>query len=640
MATAILGLAAAYMLSASFKYMKDISRSSENNIVYEVMTTSPELARLQAEIASRFVPGTSTTDDDVALRFGIIQNRMKILGTESSRRLRQDSAEATELIDRMQVAIRTVEPTLEHLNTPGDAIAALKVLEPLNTHAARLAALTTSTAATRIAANEAKLAKNFWLLLAEILGLLACGIILIALLRRTRQKARRLARLDVLTGLPNRLRFKTCLEDEFPEAAHGTLAILMLDLDLFKHVNDTLGHAAGDCLLRSVSERLAPVLTDAVLFARLSGDEFAAIYVSRNVETLIQQAAQRVKEALSRPFEISETAISTSASMGLAIKGPDDHEPEDILQNADLALYEVKGTHRGGIRLFQRELKVAYIARQTLTKDLELALENDEFELHFQPVVSLEDNRTVAFEALLRWNHSNRGMVFPGDFIPIAEESGLIVQIGRWVIDQACAVAATWPEEIDIAVNVSARQFFDPHLTSSVLEALHSHALRPGRLTLELTESALIQNDHVVIEILNHLRTVGVKIALDDFGTGYASLGYLTRFPFDLIKIDQTFVRKTFDQEKSQAIVDAICYLSGKLGLNTVAEGIETEAQLAMVRTAGCHFAQGFLFDGPITATQCTTRLTLERLRTFQGDNRATLTNLIEANSQKRADRG
>ena len=629
--TAGLGLAAAYMLFSSFRYMNGISRSSENNVVYEVMTTSPELARLQAAIAGRFVPGTSTSEDDVALRFAIIENRMKVLGTQSSRSLRQDSAEATALIDRMQAAIRTVEPTIDHLNTPADAVAALNVLEPLNTQATRLAALTTSTASTRIATNEAKLTQTFWLLLAEILGLMACGIILIAMLRRTRHKARRLARLDALTGLPNRLSFNTRLADEFAKSAHGTLAVLMLDLDLFKHVNDTLGHAAGDGLLRSVAERLAPVLADAVLFARLSGDEFAAIFVSRNVEALTQRAAQRVREALSKPFEIFESPISTSASMGLAIRGPDDHEPDELMQNADLALYEVKSTRRGDIRLFQFGLKAAYIARQTLSKDLELALENDEFELYFQPVVSLADDRTVAFEALLRWHHPDRGVVSPGDFIPIAEESGLIVRIGRWVIDRACAVAATWPDEVDIAINISARQFIDPRLTSSVVDALKAHGLRAARVTLEITESALIQNDHAVIGILDALRAIGVKIALDDFGTGYASLSYLTRFPFDTIKVDQIFVRRACDQEKSQAIVDAICYLSGKLGLTTVAEGIETEAQLTMVRVAGCHFAQGYLFDRPMPAAQCLARLTLEQRRMAEVGNEATLPGLAGA---------
>ena len=639
-ATAILGLAAAYMLFSSWRYMNSISQSSENNVVYDVMAASPELARLQAAVAGRFVPETSTTEDDVALRFAIMKNRMRVLGAQSSLRLSRHGAEATVYIERMQRAIGSVAPMMEHLNTPADAVAVLKILEPLNTQATRLAALTTSAAAARIATSEAKLARTFWLLLAEILGLLACGVILIGMLRRTRRKARRLARLDVLTGLPNRLCFNTRLADEFAKGGHGTLAVLMMDLDLFKHVNDTHGHAAGDALLRSVSERLGPVLKDAVLFARLGGDEFAAIFVSQNVETLIRHSAQRVRTALTRPFEISNNLVSTSASIGLAVRGPDDRKPDDLLQNADLALYEVKGTDRGGISLFQTSLKSAYIARQTLSKEMETALANDEFELFFQPVVSLADDRTVAFEALLRWNHPLRGMVSPAVFIPIAEESGLIVPIGRWVIDQACAVAATWLEDIGIAINISARQFTDPRLVSSIVEALNLHGLRPARVTLEITESAMIQNDHVVIGILNDLRKVGVTIALDDFGTGYASLSYLTRFPFDVIKVDQIFVRRVCDQEKNLAIVDAICYLSGKLGLTTVAEGIETEAQLAMVRMAGCHFVQGYFFDPPMPAAQCSAKLALEHLRTIQEDGTTIATDFNRVGRQRSAEPG
>ncbi|BDA82601.1 hypothetical protein Sa4125_01430 [Aureimonas sp. SA4125] len=614
--TAVLGLSAAALLFFSAQYMKRISMSPENNVIYEVMTTYPELTRLQATVATRFLPGSTVSDQDVALRFAIVENRMQVLGTESSRRLRQDGAEASVLIERMRSAVASVAPQMAALRDPADAVAVLKVFEPLNVHATRLAALTTSAAATRIADSEQKLIDIYWLLLAEILGLLTCGVILIVLLQRTRKKAEDSAASDFLTGLPNRMSFNTVLSAEFDKGEpKDTLAVVMFDLDLFKNVNDTLGHAAGDSLLRLVAERLSPLLTDACLFARLSGDEFAAIFRSPQAEVLSQVAARQLRLAFAAPFQIAETRVQCSASIGIAVCGEDDVTPEDLLKNADLALYAVKDDRRGDIRMYHPQMKEAYLARQNLSKDLEMALFKDEFELNFQPVVSLATGLTCSLEALIRWRHPVRGMVSPADFIPIAEESAMILPIGRWVIGEACAAASGWPETIGIGVNLSARQFVDPELGPSIVDALSRHGLEPSRLTLEITETALIQNDHTVVGILNALREIGVKISLDDFGTGYASLSYLTRFPFDTIKIDQSFVRGSPQHGNSGTIVEAICDLADKLGMSTVAEGIETEQQLAMVRAAGCRYGQGYLFARPMTAAQCAARLCAERLR-------------------------
>jgi diguanylate cyclase (GGDEF)-like protein len=614
-ATASLGLTAAAMLFFSTQYMKGISMSAENNVIYEVMTTSPELTRLQATVASRFLPGTAVTDDEVALRFAIIENRMEVLGTETSRRLRQDSVEATELIERMRQVVASVAPRMRELGSAADAVEVLRVIQPLNVQATRLAALTTSSAATRIAASEKKLTDIYWMLLAEIVGLLGCGIVLIVLLRRTRRKAQTSATVDFLTGLPNRLHFSTALSAEFDKGEpKDTLAVLMLDLDLFKNVNDTLGHAAGDTLLHLVATRLSPLLTDAQLFARLSGDEFAAIFRSPHAQALAQVAARQIRYAFGAPFDVAGTLLNCTASIGIAVCGPGD-TPEDLLKNADLALYAVKDDRRGDIRLYQPAMKEAYLARQTLSKDLETALGKGEFEMHFQPVVSLATGLTSSFEALMRWRHPVRGMVSPADFIPIAEETGLILPIGRWAIGEACSAARAWRETIGIAVNLSARQFVDPQLGPSIVDALTLYGLEPSRLTLEITETALIQNDHSVLGTLNALRDIGVKISLDDFGTGYASLSYLTRFPFDTIKIDQSFVRGSAEHENSETIVNAICDLACKLGMSTVAEGIETEAQLAMVKAAGCVYGQGYLFARPMPAAEAAARLKAERLR-------------------------
>ena len=611
--TAALGLLAAGTLMSSGQYIKRISASAENNVVYEVMTTSPELARLQAAIAGRFLPGSTITDDDVALRFAIIENRMKVLGTAESRRLRQDSSEATELIERMQSVVLAVTPQISQLNAAADAAGILAVFEPLNRQATRLAALTTSQAANRIADNEQKLVDIFWMLLADISGLLGCGVLLIVLLRRARRKAHHSAATDVLTGLPNRLSFNTVLASEFAGGApSGTLAVLMFDLDFFKDVNDTLGHAAGDELLRSVADRLTPLLSCALLFARLGGDEFAAIIRADDAETVAEETARRILVAFAMPFPVARQLVTSGTSIGIAPSGARDRQPEDLLKNADLALYAAKGNERGGFRVYQPSLKTAYLERQTLSKDLEQALARKELELYFQPIVAVGSGRTTGFEALLRWRHPSRGWVLPSAFIPIAEETGLILPIGRWVIGQACATAAGWPEEIGIAINLSARQFVDPDLKATVLDAVTTHRLSAGRVTLEITESALIQNDQSVLATLNDLRAVGVKIALDDFGTGYASLGYLTRFPFDEIKIDQSFVRGSPEHDNSTTIVHAICDLATKLGMSTVAEGVETEAQIAMVQAAGCGHAQGYLFDRPMPAAQCAQRLARE----------------------------
>ncbi|KQT53675.1 hypothetical protein ASG43_17715 [Aureimonas sp. Leaf454] len=613
--TAGLGIAAVSMLFSSVQYINGISRSAENNVVYEVLTTAPELARLQMTVAARFLPESPVTDDDVALRFGILENRMVVLGTAESRRLRQDGDEAIALIERMQKTVREISPRMQHLKTSADAVAILSAIEPLNTAAAQLAALTTSSSSGRIAENRAKLIGIFWQLLSEILGLLICGILLIALLRRARRVARHSASSDVLTGLPNRLSFNSTLSEEFGRGNEtGSLIVMMIDLDHFKHVNDTLGHAAGDQLLSLAATRLLTAVPEALLFARLGGDEFAAIFRETDAERFAVDVAQRMLETLHQPFDLFGSLVTASGSLGIAIASPDDLGSDDLMKNADLALYAVKDATRGAYRLYHPALKQAYLDRQILASDLERALEKDELELHFQPVVSLGSGRTSGFEALLRWKHATRGRISPAEFIPIAEETGFILPIGRWVIADACATAATWPDDISIAVNLSARQFGDPQLKASIVSALSKHGLRPSRLTLEITESVLIQNDHIVLATLNDLRAIGVRISLDDFGTGYASLSYLTRFPFDAIKIDQSFVRCSTGEEDSLIIVQTICELAAKLGLSTVAEGIETEEQLAAIRATGCDEGQGYLFDRPLPASECATRIALEQL--------------------------
>ncbi|MCW4114798.1 bifunctional diguanylate cyclase/phosphodiesterase [Aurantimonas sp. MSK8Z-1] len=630
--TAGLGFAAVQMLFASVQYMNGISRAAQNNVVYEVMTTAPELARLQATVARFFLPDSDVTRDDIALRFAIVQNRMKILRTQESRALRGDNAEASELLDRMKVAVEQAKPRIEALQTPQDAAALIDIFDPLNRQASQLSALTTANAANRIATNERRLTCTFWLLLGEILGLLACGVVLISLLRRERRKANRAASVDSLTGLPNRLAFNRALADAFSKASlPGDLAVLMFDLDMFKHVNDTLGHAAGDRLLVSVAERLKPLLHDGRIFARLSGDEFAIIFHKPDARSVALGIASTIQTAFAQPFDTGGTMVAVSASVGVAVPGPEDRQPEDLMKNADLALYAVKGAQRGDIRLYEPAMKQAYLSRQTLSQDLRNALANDELLLNFQPVVNLADGSTRGFEALLRWKHPQRGFISPAEFIPIAEESGLILPIGRWVLFKACAVAAQWPETISIGVNLSPQQFMDSELVGIVEDALSRHGIRPDRLTLEITETTLIQNDQSVVTTLNVLRKIGIKTALDDFGTGFASLSYLTRFPFDSIKIDQSFVRGSTAQNNNELIIRSICELAGKLGLQVIAEGIETAEQLALTRSAGCEVGQGYFFDKPMDEVQCATRLSLEQLHASRLHGDATTVDTLRA---------
>ncbi|GGD98736.1 hypothetical protein GCM10011390_16890 [Aureimonas endophytica] len=614
--TAGLGLAAIWMLFASVHYMQRISRSAENNVVYEVLTTAPELARLQAALAQRFLPGSQVGDDDVALRFQILQNRTDLLANRESSRVRGDTPEALLLIDQIRRVVAEVTPRMEALRSAGDATAVLHAFEPLNAKAARLAALTTSATADRIATNEGKLRDIFWLLLLEIAGLLACGLTLVTLLRRARRRSRDLAEKDTLTGLASRLSFNAVLATEFERRrGPGRLAVLMFDLDHFKHVNDTLGHAAGDRLLVAVAERLRPALADAALFARLSGDEFAAIFLSDGAEGEAERAAIRILDAFVPPFEILGTTISASASIGVAALEGGEGQPEELLKNADLALYDVKANGRSGLRLCHAELKRGYLARQTLAADLEHALRREELGLAFQPILALETLETRGFEALLRWHHPERGAISPAEFIPIAEETRLILPIGRWVIDEACRVAAEWPEEIGIAVNLSARQFADPLLLPGITTSLRRHGVAAGRLTLEITESALIRDDGAARAMLDEMRALGMRTALDDFGTGYASLSYLTRFPFDVIKIDQSFVRGSGPRSNDATIIETICDLARRLDLVIVAEGVETEEQLAMLRAAGCDKGQGYLFDRPLGEAASAARLAAERLK-------------------------
>ena len=405
---------------------------------------------------------------------------------------------------------------------------------------------------------------------------------------------------DALTGLPNRVLFHVRLQEAVARTRRGeACALLFLDLDQFKEVNDTFGHPAGDTLLCTVAQRLKTELREVDTIARLGGDEFAVVLVSAPRARDATALAERLIVAIRVPFDLEGQTISVGVSIGIAMAPDDRLDADQLLKSADLALYRAKADGRNCFRFFEPEMNTYMQIRRTLAADLRRALAADEFELFYQPVVSILDRRPVGFEALLRWHHPERGLVSPERFIPMVEETGLIVPIGEWILKRACFEAARWPAELKVAVNLSAVQFTSQNLLSAVTSALELAGLDPGRLELEITESVILNDTEATLSTLHALKALGVRIAMDDFGTGFSSLRYLQRFPFDRVKIDKSFVDSLGETEKTDAIVRAVTGLCAALGMSTTAEGVETEAQLQVLASNGCDEAQGYLFGRP-----------------------------------------
>lgn len=424
-------------------------------------------------------------------------------------------------------------------------------------------------------------------------------------MRRIEDKVTHLAHHDALTGLPNRTTLLGRIEDALHRVSRGEqVAVLCLDLDRFKAVNDTLGHPVGDELLKTVAQRLRGCVRETDTVARLGGDEFAIVQVSAEQPNDATTLAQRICNVLKRPFEIDGHQAVIGASVGISLAPADGDEPSLLLKNADMALYGAKSDGRGTFRFFEPEMDSRVKKRRELELDLRKGLELGQFELHYQPLQNAQTREVSGFEALLRWRHAERGLVSPADFIPLAEDIGLIVPLGEWVIRQACADASTWPEHIKVAVNVSPVQFKQGNLISTVMSALGGSGIAPERLEIEITESVLLNDSEATLSTLHQLRGLGVRIAMDDFGTGYSSLSYLRSFPFDKIKIDGSFIKDLDKNEEALAIVRAVASLGASLGMTTTAECVETEDQLARVTEEGYAEIQGFLFSPPRTAAE------------------------------------
>jgi diguanylate cyclase (GGDEF)-like protein len=419
--------------------------------------------------------------------------------------------------------------------------------------------------------------------------------------RRAEAKIAHLARHDMLTNLPNRVLFREHLENAFERVQPGRgFAVHCLDLDHFKTVNDTLGHPIGDELLKLVAARLIDAVPSTNFMARIGGDEFAVVQTDVSRPEQCSQLASRIVELVSRPYDIDGRHIVIGTSIGIAIAPNDGANPDLLLKNADMALYLAKGDGRGTHRFFEREMDKRLQTRRALELDLRKAIANGEFEVYYQPILYLQTGKVSGFEALVRWNHPERGMVSPADFIPLAEETGLILPLGEWVLRTACMQASRWTQQVPVAVNLSAMQFKGRNIVQLVLNALASSGLPAGRLDLEITESVLLQDEAHVLGLLHQLREIGVRISMDDFGTGYSSLAYLRNFPFDKIKIDRSFTRDMLVRKDCQAIIRAVVGLARSLGITTIIEGIETKEQLAASKADGCDEGQGYLFAKPM----------------------------------------
>jgi diguanylate cyclase (GGDEF)-like protein len=422
--------------------------------------------------------------------------------------------------------------------------------------------------------------------------------------RRQWEQIQHLAAHDPLTDLPNRILFEKHLADvEARAQRREKIGVLCIDLDHFKNVNDELGHAAGDAALKTASRILTECVREGDVVARVGGDEFVVIAGHLEHSEDAALLARRIVEKISEPMEIEGRRVLIGASVGIAIAPLDGEDGYSLLKRADLAMYRAKAEGRGAYNFYQAELDAALQVRRNFETSLRNALLNDEFRLVFQPLLNLDSQRVCEFEALLRWQHPERGLLGPAVFIPAAEESGLIVPIGEWVLRHACRAAVDWPEHISLAVNLSPAHFKKGrNLVKQVKSALQAAGLAPTRLELEITESVILADDEYAVRTLHELKQLGVRIALDDFGTGYSSLSYLRRFPFDKIKIDRSFVHGCENSADGLAIVKAVIVLGRSLGMATTAEGVETDAQLEIIRAEGCTEAQGFLFSKPLPA--------------------------------------
>jgi len=427
--------------------------------------------------------------------------------------------------------------------------------------------------------------------------------------KRTEEKLEHDAVHDALTGLPNRKKFKQCLETSLRRIKHDPshlFAVLFIDIDRFKTINDSMGHQAGDELLLTITRKLNALVRPNDVVARLGGDEFVILVENINDRSQVLQIAERILITLQQPMKILGQKIYTSASIGIAMGSGEYEKPEDLVRDADIAMYQAKTNGKGRFEVFEEGMHTGAVSLMKLEIDLRRAHENEEFVLHYQPIVALQSEEIIGFEALVRWNHPTRGMVPPSEFIPVAEDTGLILLIGKWVLREACRQMNEWQSKFDssesmiISVNLSARQVERKSLVEEIASTLKETQLPPRCLRLEITESVIMNNPEQAIESVKQLREMGVRVSIDDFGTGYSSLGYLHKFPVDTLKVDRSFINRIGNEGENAEIVQTIITLAASLNMEVVAEGIETAEQLDFLRHISCKFGQGYFYSRPV----------------------------------------
>ncbi|MCD6069931.1 MAG: hypothetical protein K0S42_447 [Microvirga sp.] len=606
-------IAAVYISVLVVQRQGALRQISVYNPAWEAGQATSEFMRLEQRLAEFASAGSRFDRDEVQLRYEILLGRAQILNEGSFKDLLQINPEHGETLIGLQEKLAAVQPLIEEIDRrPEAARQALEILSPLEGPLAQLASASHNHGAALVQKDQQELIRLHWAFSGIAAILILVGVILILLLNRhnrllgdAHEELHVLAHQDALTGLPNRVVLRNQLEQALASKRPNgrTIAVSYLDLDHFKDVNDSFGHETGDELLKAVAERLQdciPAVEGQVrnLISRFGGDEFAILQTGIRRPDESAALASRIVEALREPFSVNGQEIFIGTSIGIALaQGP--VTSSQILKHADMALYHAKADGRGTFRFFELDMDAQLQARRALEVDLRKAMGAGEFELFYQPQINIKANEIGGYEALLRWRHPERGLVSPAEFIPVMEDTGLISPLGDWIIEQACKDAATWPRNIRVAVNLSPVQFRSRGVMQSVGRALAASGLAPERLELEITESVLLQDTEMTVSMLHQLRSLGVRIAMDDFGTGYSSLSYLRRFPFDKIKIDQSFVREMSQRADCLAIVQSVANLGASLGMPTVAEGIETEDQLRQVQSAGCTDAQGYYFGRP-----------------------------------------
>ncbi|PZP45433.1 MAG: hypothetical protein DI601_09910 [Azospirillum brasilense] len=616
--------AAGFIAALTVRQQSLFEALTRYNSMFETTLGAVEFMRLQTEVAAYALPNMPVERADVQLRLDVLRNRLSVLREGEVRMLIRRNPENAGLLEQLGETIERVQALLDRPASEENSREMLLLLGELNVPMVRLAASTHMEGSNLVGEDQGKLRGLYVAFIAVLLAMIAAGAGLSLLLVQQNRQIRRIALEDPLTGLPNRRALLDRLAELLaPPARRGTgrppprVPMLLLDLDSFKDVNDTLGHVAGDGMLREIAARLRGSVPGEgpgkgmgeYMVARLGGDEFAVLPPPGLKREALSELTMRLGRVVNQPLELEGRMIMPGVSIGIAELAPGQGDAVTLMRHADLALYEAKREGRNTCRFFEERLLQAAEERQRLQSDLVTALHEGQFEVHYQPQVHLADGRITGLEALLRWRHPRLGLIGPQSFIPIAEQSGLIVPIGNWVLRQACIDAAQWPEEIRLAVNLSPRQFADGGLLIAVARALAASGIPARRLELEVTESLLLDDDAGVLATLAELRELGIGIALDDFGIAYSSFDYLRRFRFEKIKIDRSFVHCMATRPECLAIVRTMADLARRLGMATMVEGLENEELVRLALEAGYTEGQGFHFDGSLTAAEVLQRL-------------------------------